>query len=269
MYLEGSQAFLGGRLFVVITHVGVLSEFRYQKDKKPKNSGTEKMSFFKQLVSPEGLRRDGRRPGELRRLRFSLGTIPQADGSCTLEQGNTVLGCAIYGPREPARRSQSLSSQAQIKVQLSTTTNSSPASAEKAQGNKKKDRRILELQSWIRQTFESVICLQSYPRSEIQIHLQVLQLDGGLLAAAMNAATLALIDAGVQMNDYLTAVTVSEVDGSPILDCNYMEESMGSDLPILTMALLPRHQKSAFLNVNLFMYYVSDRVKTTHTKMTG
>ena len=48
----------------------------------------------------------------------------------------------------------------------------------------------------IKQTFEAAILTELYPRSQIDIYVEVLQADGGNLCACINAATLALIDAG-------------------------------------------------------------------------
>jgi ribonuclease PH len=42
-----------------------------------------------EYVSPEGLRVDGRRPKELRKLRCQLGVLASADGSSIFEMGNT------------------------------------------------------------------------------------------------------------------------------------------------------------------------------------
>eukprot|EP01043_Picozoa_sp_COSAG02_P118477 COSAG02_NODE_55069_length_292_cov_1.196891_1_plen_52_part_01 len=48
-----------------------------------------------EYVSPEGLRLDGRRPGEVRRVRCSLGVLARADGSAMYEQGNTRVMAAV------------------------------------------------------------------------------------------------------------------------------------------------------------------------------
>ena len=53
-----------------------------------------------QLLSDQGLRIDGRKPNELRRIKCSLGVFAQADGSAYLEQGNTKVLAAVYGPHE-------------------------------------------------------------------------------------------------------------------------------------------------------------------------
>ncbi len=45
-----------------------------------------------EFVSPEGLRVDGRRPNELRKLAAKLGVLATADGSAIFEMGNTKVG---------------------------------------------------------------------------------------------------------------------------------------------------------------------------------
>lgn len=52
------------------------------------------------LVSDQGLRIDGRRPNELRKIRCKLGVFSQPDGSAYLEQGNTKVLAAVYGPHQ-------------------------------------------------------------------------------------------------------------------------------------------------------------------------
>lgn len=83
-----------------------------------------------------------------------------------------------------------------------------------------------------------------HPRSEITITLLVLSQDGGVLAGCINAATLALIDAGVPMWGYVAAVTVGwvpgqggegEEEGTPVLDVNNAEEG---ELGVLTLATM-------------------------------
>lgn len=54
----------------------------------------------KNLVSDQGLRLDGRRAGELRRIQCKLGVFSQPDGSAYLEQGNTKVLAAVYGPHQ-------------------------------------------------------------------------------------------------------------------------------------------------------------------------
>ena len=53
-----------------------------------------------ELLSDQGFRIDGRKSNELRRIRFKKGVFKQADGSAYLEQGNTKVLAAVYGPHE-------------------------------------------------------------------------------------------------------------------------------------------------------------------------
>ena len=79
------------------------------------------------------------------------------------------------------------------------------------------DRRAIEAATALRQSLESAVLLRLYPNSEIEVHVQVLQSDGGALAAAVNAATLALIDAGVAMSDYVVGCGVAYIQRTPLL----------------------------------------------------
>lgn len=96
------------------------------------------------------------------------------------------------------------------------------------------------MQHTISQAFAATLLTHVYPHSTITIQLHVLSQDGSLLAACINAATLALIDAGVPMTDYMSACTVAttaafaekEEDADPLLDVNGLEEV---ECPFLTI----------------------------------
>ena len=102
------------------------------------------------------------------------------------------------------------------------------------------DKRVQEMQHTVTSAFEGTIFLHLFPHSIIYINLHVLSQDGSLLAACLNAATLALIDAGIPMSDYITALTVgstaafadNEGVSDPLLDLNGLEEQ---ELPFLTV----------------------------------
>ena len=57
-----------------------------------------------------------------------------------------------------------------------------------------------------------------FPRSAIDIFVEVLQADAGSRTACLNAASVALIDAGVPMRGMVTSVAVAKVDGVLVLD---------------------------------------------------
>lgn len=91
----------------------------------------------------------------------------------------------------------------------------------------------------------------------ITLTLHVLAQDGSLLAACLNAATLALIDAGIPMKDYIAACTSGLTPPAPasfggatadapdpLLDLNGQEEQ---ELPFLTVATLGAGEKVSVL----------------------
>ena len=130
-----------------------------------------------EYVSPEGLRLDGRRPGEVRRVRCSLGVLARADGSAMYEQGNTRVIAAVYGPREVTNRMDALPDRAIINAELSNAS----FSASERKGKLKHDRRANELALLVQEAFEAAIIVQLFPNSQIDIFLQIMQVDGGML----------------------------------------------------------------------------------------
>lgn len=76
----------------------------------------------------------------------------------------------------------------------------------------------------------------------------MLQSDGGNYCASVNAATLAVIDAGIPMKDFVCACSASYLGDSPIVDINYMEESSGS--PEIIVSVLPKSEQIVFLEMN-------------------
>jgi exosome complex component RRP41 len=191
----------------------------------------------RELISPEGLRIDGRRPNEIRRLKCEMGLFERADGSAYFEQGNTRVLCAVYGPREVELRSTARQDRAIVNCEYSMATFSTGERKLKRKG----DRRSTEISLIIKQTFEAAIFTHLYPNSQIDIYIQVIQADGGTRCAGINAATLALIDAGIAMSDFVVACAAGYIDETPLLDLNHYEDSGGSaDLPV---AIFPKSDK--------------------------
>lgn len=189
-----------------------------------------------EYISLDGLRVDGRLHTEVRKIRCSLGTLSRADGSAYYEQGNTRVLAAVYGPREPTGRDFE-HDKAIVKCEFSTAMFASTARRRTWKGDRKSTAAAIVVQ----RLFEGVILLAEYPRCQIDIYVQVLQNDGGTLVAAVNAACLALINAGVAMSDYVVACSVGYVDNTFVADPNSLES--GSDRPELTLAITPHSGK--------------------------
>ncbi|KAK9928516.1 hypothetical protein M0R45_025648 [Rubus argutus] len=172
-----------------------------------------------EFVSPEGLRLDGRRPMEMRQIRAEIGVVAKADGSAMFEMGNTKVIAAVYGPKEVQNRSQQLNANALVRCEYTMANFSTRRSDEKTKG------RSTEISLVIRQTMEECILTNLMPRSQIDIFVQVLQADGGTRSACINAATLALADAGIPMRDLVTSCSAGYLNSTPLLDLNYIEDT--------------------------------------------
>eukprot|EP00038_Savillea_parva_P025912 m.50117 g.50117 ORF g.50117 m.50117 type:complete len:244 (-) comp7206_c0_seq2:64-795(-) len=190
-----------------------------------------------EYVSPEGLRLDGRRPNDLRRILCRMGQFHSCDGSAYIEHGNTRVLAAVYGPREVSPGGTSLHDRASIRAEFSTATFSTMERKFRPKG----DKKSTELEVLLARTFAEAIIVELYPRSEINIFIQVVQSDGGEAVAAINAATLAVIDAGLAMRDYVAACSVGNIDGVTVLDINRIES--GAQGPELTVAILPKTER--------------------------
>ncbi|XP_054162062.1 exosome complex component RRP41-like [Oppia nitens] len=189
-----------------------------------------------ELLSDEGLRCDGRRPTEVRKMSCSFGVFDQSDGSAYVELGNTRVLAAVYGPHDiRGSRSKARHNRAIINCQYSMATFSTSERKPRQRG----DYRSLEITNNLREVFENAILTELFPHSQIDIFVEVLQSDGSNYSACVNAATLAVIHAGIPIKDVVCACSASMVTDQPIVDVNYLEESIGSG-PILTIALLPK-----------------------------
>lgn len=206
-----------------------------------------------ELLSLDALRIDGRRAGEVRKIRCSLGALSRADGSAYFEQGNTRVLAAVYGPREPPRAgggggggSSANASDAVASVTCEVST-ARFAHAQRGKG-RKGDRRSAAVARTVKQVFEGVIQSRAYQRSQIDIHVQVLQNDGGALAACINAASLALVNAGVAMSDLVVACTVGRVEDVFVMDVCALESA--ADRPQLTVAVMAHAKKIAAVQLD-------------------
>jgi exosome complex component RRP41 len=128
-----------------------------------------------EVVNAAGLRIDGRRARETRRIRCELGVLRQADGSAIFELGNTRVLAVVTGPAEARRASDAVC--AVVSCEFAVAAFASPERRMRRPG----DRKSAECAATIVQCFESVILRHLYPRSEIGIYIQVLQSDGGTL----------------------------------------------------------------------------------------
>ncbi len=172
------------------------------------------------------MRFDGRKDDELREIEIKIGVIENADGSAYFRQGNTEIIAGVYGPRLLHPKHLQDPRKALLRVQYDMLTFSVPE--RKRPGP---TRRSIELSKVIRKALESVVFLEEFPRSVIDVYIRVLNADAGTRCASVNAAVLALVDAGIPMKSLISAVAVGKVGQRVVLDLTKMEEDYGKFVP--------------------------------------
>jgi len=183
------------------------------------------------LIDKKGLRLDGRKPNELRPIKIEVGALSNADGSAYIEQGKNKILAAIYGPKEVHPKHLALPDRMILRCRyhmapFSVQERKSPAPS----------RREIELSKVIREALEPAIFLEYYPRTAIDVFVEVLQADGGTRCASITAASLALADAGIPMKDLVAACAAGKVDDTIVLDLMDTEDKVGTaDVPVALM----------------------------------
>ncbi len=193
----------------------------------------------------EFVRIDGRKRDELRKpYIIEAGVISKADGSAMVQSGKTIVFAAVYGPRKVIPKHLEDQEKALLRVRYNMITFSVP--------DRKKpgpDKRSMEISKVIEHALRRVVFLEDYPRTAIDVYLEVVQADAGTRVAALTAASVALADAGIHMRDLLPAVAVGRVNGEIVLDLNKEEEDVENavDLPF---AYLPSTDEVVLLQMD-------------------
>ena len=195
------------------------------------------------LIDNNGLRVDGRRLDELRPVKLEVGVLDKADGSAYIEHGRNKILAAVFGPREAHPKHIALADRAVVRCRyhmapFSTDERKSPAPS----------RREQELSKVIRESLEPSIMSEYYPRSSIDIFIEVLQADAGTRCAGITSASLALADAGIPLRELVAACAAGKIEGKVVLDLSDVEDKKGdADLPI---AYMPRSNAIGLLQMD-------------------
>jgi exosome complex component RRP41 len=199
------------------------------KTKKEREKMTTKKT--EKLIDKKGIRLDGRKLDELRPVKMQIGVLPNADGSAYLEQGRNKILVGVYGPKEAHPRHIAQQDRAVIQCRyhmapFSVDERKSPAPS----------RRDVELSKVIRESLEPAVFLEYYPRTSIQVYIEILQADGGTRCAGITAAALALADAGIPMRDLVVACAAGKADDKIAVDLMDTEDKVGeADVPVAFM----------------------------------
>ena len=188
------------------------------------------------LLDENGIRCDGRKVDETRRVMIKAGGLKNADGSAYIEFGDNKILVGVFGPRDVHPKHMANTDTGILRVRyhmepFSVTERKNPAPS----------RREIEISKVIKEALEPAVMLEKFPRTAVDVFIEVLQADGGTRCAALSAASVALADAGIPMRDMVAACAAGKVADTVILDVNNEEDQAGqADMPIGYMPTLEK-----------------------------
>jgi ribonuclease PH len=189
-------------------------------------------------------RADGRDHDQLRPVRFTRGWLNQAEGSVLVEFGHTrVLVAASVTEGVPRWRKGSgqgwVTSEYAMLPRATNTRNDRESVKGRIGG------RTHEISRLIGRSLRAIIDYRALGENTIVIDCDVLEADGGTRTASITGAYVALADAVTWLRDRkllagepllgsVAAVSVGVVEGTPMLDLCYTEDSAaGTDMNIV------------------------------------
>jgi ribonuclease PH len=181
------------------------------------------------------MRSDGRLAEQLRPTRITPNYLIHAEGAVLIESGKTKVICtASVEDRVPPFRRNSgkgwVTAEYGMLPRATTTRTQREASAGRVGG------RTQEIQRLIGRSLRAVTRTEELGERTITLDCDVIQADGGPRTASITGAFVALVLAlqklrerdvlrTMPISDYVAATSVGIVDGEPLLDLAYVEDS--------------------------------------------
>jgi ribonuclease PH len=182
-------------------------------------------------------RSDGRENDQLREITIERGWSKQAEGSALISFGNTrVLCTASFTNGVP--RWLSGKGKGWVTAEYSMLPRSTNDRMDRESVKGKIGGRTHEISRLIGRSLRAVVDMKALGENTIVLDCDVLQADGGTRTAAITGAYVALVDAiewgraqkfiaqrSTPIIDSIAAVSVGIIDGEPMLDLAYVEDS--------------------------------------------
>lgn len=198
-------------------------------------------------------RGDGRRADELRPIEAKVGIIKRANGSAMFSFGNSKAIAAVYGPRQ--LYPQHLQNPEKCLLRCYYDMTSFSVTERKKPGP---NRRSSEISFVTTKALEPVLQLEAYPNSVIDVFIMIIQADASTRCAGINAAAMALANAGLPMTELVSAVSIGKIGDAIVADLTKEEEDYtlvkdGKEIKATTdipMAFLSRSSKLSLLQLD-------------------
>ena len=189
------------------------------------------------LESVKPIRVDGRDVDELRPVHITRKFTDVPEGSVLIECGNTRVMCtATFTVGVPRWRRDSGLGWVTAEYSMLPRATAERTDRESVRG--KIGGRTHEISRLIGRCLRGVVDMKAMGECQIQIDCDVLQADGGTRTASVTGAYVALVDAlnwaeknghirsaASVIKDSISAVSVGVINGTPMLDLPYVEDS--------------------------------------------
>ena len=181
------------------------------------------------------MRPDGRQPDELRDISIERDFTDAATGSVLIRCGRTIVLCTA-SVDEGVPRWMKGSGKGWVTAEYSMLPGASPERVRREVSKGSPSGRTHEIQRLIGRSLRGVCDMVALGERQILIDCDVLQADGGTRTASITGAYVALHDALTRLvqsgavsthplTEACAAVSVGIVDGVPVLDLPYVEDS--------------------------------------------
>ena len=192
-------------------------------------------------------RASGRKPDEIREIKAEVGIVPSADGSAMFRTGTTYAIAVVRGPRTLHPQHMQNAQKGILRVNygmmpFSVWDRIRPGPS----------RRSQEINKVIEWALSECVDLDAFPNTVIDVFIQIPQADAGTRVAGINAAVMALAQAGVPMKEMASAIAVGKIDKTLVVDIDkdeedYREGEGSTDIP---MCWLSRSGKLSLLQLD-------------------
>ena len=175
-------------------------------------------------------RHDGRQPDQLRELDLQPDFLEQPHGSILYAQGRTVVLCTATVEEDIPRWLRG-KGKGWMTAEYSLLPASTGERTQRAATRGRPDGRTVEIQRLIGRALRSVCDFEALGERTLWLDCDVLQADGGTRCASITGAYVAAWRAldrfGLTkaLPAAVAAVSVGVVDGEPVLDLDYVEDS--------------------------------------------
>ena len=176
------------------------------------------------------MRSDGRRPDELRPLEIEVDYLEQPNGSALISAGKTRVLCTA-SITEGVPRWLMGKGKGWMTAEYGLLPASTGERTQREASSGKQKGRTVEIQRLIGRSLRAVTDLGALGERTLWIDCDVLQADGGTRCAAISGAYVASRRAldrfglGKALTDSVAGVSLGIVDGEPLLDLDYSEDS--------------------------------------------